>query len=426
VERWTLPSGTIVRGIVREAKTVGLGFRRERASLQLEFQACELPAGEMFECDVALLSVDNARETVKNGNHIQGILAASNPPSWLNGLWYRPTSAFLKRSPLGLTGTGGMIQSRILPTPGGAALVIASRLILFRLPDPEITLPVGTDLTLRISLDESLLAPPADSSAVSTLPDELAQWLRDVPASVSQAGRTDAVDLINVAFFSTKDQLISSFAATGWSLADPLNAKSFIRIYAAFAEMRTYSNAPVSSLYYQGRLPDLVFQKSFNSLAKRHHIRLWKVQSPVGSIWLGAATHDTAIAFDWKLMTINHRIDPSIDRERSVVMNDFRGANCLQGEDEDVPRPELKTGGQTSNQIITDGSLAVGTVGDCDQPDANRPVWQGHRAGAPARLVQRLVLETRYYFTRGNAYYWTYQTIRWGFSFRRNQAKGDE
>jgi len=55
VERWTLHSGTIVRGIVREAKTVGLGFRRERASLQLEFQACELPAGEMFECDVALL-----------------------------------------------------------------------------------------------------------------------------------------------------------------------------------------------------------------------------------------------------------------------------------------------------------------------------------------------------------------------------------
>jgi hypothetical protein len=299
-------------------------------------------------------------------------------------------------------------------------------LILFRLPDPEITLPVGTELTLRISLEETLLAPPTDSSAASTLSGELAQWLRDVPASVTQEGRPDAVDLINVAFFSTKDQLIRSFAATGWSLADPLNARSFIRTYAAFTEMRTYSNAPVSSLYYQGRLPDLVFQKSFNSLAKRHHIRFWEVQSPVGSIWLGAATHDTAIAFDWKLMTVTHRVDSRIDRERSVVMNDFRGAHCLQGEDEDVPRPELKTAGQSGNQMITDGSLAVGTVGNCDPPDASVPAWEGNRAGAPARLVQRLVLETRYYFTRGNAYYWTYQTIRWGFSFRRNQAKGGE
>jgi hypothetical protein len=76
--------------------------------------------------------------------------------------------------------------------------------------------------------------------------------------------------------------------------------------------------------------------------------------------------------------------------------------------------------------MITDGSLAVGTVGNCDPPDASVPAWEGNRAGAPARLVQRLVLETRYYFTRGNAYYWTYQTIRWGFSFRRNQAKGGE
>ena len=39
----------------------------------------------------------------------------------------------------------------------------------------------------------------------------------------------------------------------------------------------------------EGRLPDLVFQKSFNTLAKRHHVRLWQVEVPGGTAWVGAA-----------------------------------------------------------------------------------------------------------------------------------------
>jgi hypothetical protein len=35
---------------------------------------------------------------------------------------------------------GGMLCGRLMPGPWGAAIFITSRLIFFRIPDPEITL----------------------------------------------------------------------------------------------------------------------------------------------------------------------------------------------------------------------------------------------------------------------------------------------
>jgi hypothetical protein len=169
-EGWTLPAGTVIRGYVRRAKTIGLGLRRERSMLELAFRACELPAGEVVECATKLVSVDNARETVKKDGRIEGILAAAHPHVWLNGLWYRPTTEFFRRSPMGLTGAGGMLQSRFMPTPAGAALIIGLRFALLRLPDPEIMLPAGTDFILathrtqRISCNGCRRRPPASAA----------------------------------------------------------------------------------------------------------------------------------------------------------------------------------------------------------------------------------------------------------------------
>ena len=97
-----LPAGSTVHGSVRQVQTVGIGVRRERAALKLEFTGCSLPDGVAVPCRSELLSVDNARESVTKGNRIEGILAASHPHSFLGGLWVRPTSALLTRS---LSGT---------------------------------------------------------------------------------------------------------------------------------------------------------------------------------------------------------------------------------------------------------------------------------------------------------------------------------
>lgn len=412
-----LPAGSVVHGTVRRANSVGLGLRRERARLQIEFQGCELPTGEPVDCTTSLVAVDNARETVKKANHIEGILAAAHPHSWLQGVWYRPSSALLKRTPGGLTGAGGLAQSRLIPTPAGAAILIGSRLVLMRLPDPEITLPAGIDLILRISADNAATGeiPPA----AARLSPELTQWLSALPVEIRRRNQAAVPDIVNLAFIGTKDGLIQAFEAAGWFAAETFNPKTIARTYAAISSMKTYPAAPVTPLYWQGRLPDLVFQKSFNSIAMRHHIRIWEVPTHEGSVWLGAATHDTAIALDWKQRAITHRIDTRIDRERSIVVNDLREAQCLNTL-EMVARPEL-TADTMPPGISTDGNLAVGFLQECSAQAQTSPVLERPKRRVPARMAQRTILETRHYFSRGNLYYRGYQALRWACNSRRER-----
>lgn len=157
-----------------------------------------------------------------------------------------------------------------------------------RLPDPEIVLPAGIDLILHISVTSTELVQNEPMPNKPSLSSEFAQWLNERPPDIRYSNRSAAADLINVVLVGGKDKLLNSFEAAGWTQAEPLNAKTFARTYSAYSAMKTYLSAPVSSLYYQGRLPDLVFQRSYNSLAMRHHIRFWEVDSPEGAIWCWA------------------------------------------------------------------------------------------------------------------------------------------
>jgi len=405
-----LPAGTILTGTVREAHPVGLGLRRERASLALRFEACLAPTGEPLPCEIQLLAVDNAREQVSEGNRIRGILAASHPHNWVGGVWFRPAREFAQRSAAGLTGASGMIQANFAAHPIGTISVVATRLALLRLPDSEIDLPVGTELIVRASTN----AQAEEEQLVEPTP-ELADWTAELPVQIHQADRNPAQDIINVALAGSREQLIRAFTAAGWSPADPLTPKTFARTYAAFARMRSYSSAPVSHLFYNGALPELVFQKSFNSLAARHHIRLWPVDGPNGITWVGAATHDVSIAFDWSRTRFTHRIDPLIDRERTKVANDLADTACVD-DLQTIARPHLAQNSTLSQRALTDGGLLLVNLRSCQParlPDLT--LRRAHNA-FPIPLARRVVLETRYYLTRGNAYYWAYRGARWSLS----------
>jgi hypothetical protein len=49
-----------------------------------------------------------------------------------------------------------------------------------------------------------------------------------------------------------------------------------------------------------GRQPDLVFQKSLDTFAKRHHVRIWKLASTYDGreVWVCSSTHDIAVEHD--------------------------------------------------------------------------------------------------------------------------------
>ena len=61
-----------------------------------------------------------------------------------------------------------------------------------------------------------------------------------------------------------------------------------------------------------------------NTVAKRHHLRLWRSDTRTADgrdIWLGAATHDNG--YDVRPGVVSHAIDPDLDDERAKVAADL-------------------------------------------------------------------------------------------------------
>jgi hypothetical protein len=399
-----LPSGSTLTGKVNKSACVRLGVRRERAMLQLEFDGCRLPDGTALECKVSLQAVDNAREKVSE-NRIDGVLAASHPASWLSGLWFRPATSLIPRSAIGLTGAGGTIYTHFAPTPFGAVAVITSELLLYRLPDPEIELPAGTDLLARVQVPDAF-APSLEP--LVPLPRELSEWVTAQPEEIYLPDKKLAGDVIHLVFVGSRDQVERAFLAAGWTTSEPLTRRSFARMYSAFLSMKADPQAPVVPLTYRGSTAALVFQRTLNTVAKRHHVRIWPASFPGTQLWLGAATHDTAIALDSKRMSLTHRIDPFIDRERSTVVNDLIGAGCVAGVGL-VKRPHVIRHADSGMPSVTDGNAALLLLDTCSAPEAAGPELQKPQHRRVTLATRRFVLENRQYLTRGSAYYWAYR-----------------
>ena len=414
-----IPQGSLVRGSVRRASAVGFGLRHERAALELAFYEYQLAGGASYPLGARLQFIENAREQVDSRGRIKGVLAASSPQGLLRGIWYWPGEDFFSHSALGLTGAGGALWSHFSMGPIGAAGVLASRYVLFSLPEPEIQLPIGTELRLLATnvSDDAPRTPVLPDLGVS---ESLAFWLQTHSRVVTRPDGTPADDTINLAFIGEADDLQASFTAAGWVAAEPRNLHSLSTVYRAYNSMSGYSTAPVSMLLYQRAEPSVVFQKSFNTIAKRHHIRIWSAGSFEGQqVWLGAATHDAGVGFQLRSGTITHRIDPQTDGERQKVVTDLGFAGC--SERVSLLERSADSASALSAGIQTDGRMAVVWLQPClrDASDDNPPLPAPGSRGK--RLARRFILETRQYFFRDNMYYWA---IRAAISARK-RAVGD-
>jgi hypothetical protein len=401
-----LPSNSIVTGKVEKSGSVRFGIRRERAMLQLEFDKCLLPDRTPIACEVELQEVDNARETVK-ANRVEGVLAASHPHNLLGGVWYRPDTLLLSRSAIGVTGAAGTVYSHFMPTPMAMVAVAGSRLLLDRLPDPEIRFPAGTDLLVRVQVpDESRTLEQPEVP----VPPEMSRWVAAQPEDVYLPDGKLAGDLIHLVLVGSREQVQDAFLAAGWSTSDTLTARSFSRMYLAFSSMKADPTAPVAPLTYRGKTSTLAFQKTLNTVAKRHHIRVWPGSFPSTQLWLAAATHDVTIALDLRHLTLTHRIDPLIDRERSTVVNDLVSAGCVTGVGS-VERPEAARlpGSSKRSVSLTDGDATVVFLENCGAPKPVNSDLQEPRHSRVTLAVRNFFLENREYLERGNIFYWGYR-----------------
>ena len=109
--------------------------------------------------------------------------------------------------------------------------------------------------------------------------------------------------------------------------------------------------------------------------AKRHHLRVWKLNKTYKGqdVWVAAATHDIATMSSKGGTKWTHRIDPHVDREREWVETDllFIGTGFAYAL-VDRPAAPKKLNNSTGDEIVTDGKISTHAEKRCSEK-----VWGG-------------------------------------------------
>ena len=328
--------GTKINGTVLFAAKAPDKYSRPR--LVLDFSNIVHKDGQRTPLYARVLDVDNARETVRN-NEILGIIQphASRKMSAV-------MTAFSAANPIaGYTVKG-------VSTIYGLSL---RREILF---------PAGTDIQVQV-VRASMLKEKDSWKGWPQLPmtAELQQLVVSAPMRTHTPNKTPS-DMTNLLFIGSQKEIMTAFGEARWFEADNLNADSALKAVQATMRQSGYAGAPVSALLMNERPPDLVFQKSLNTFAKRHHVRIWKLAQKYNGreVWVGAATHDIATTSSRAKTKWSHRIDPHIDRERDWVETDLLFAGMADGYvDVDRPHAPRQAANATGDDIVTDGKMSV-------------------------------------------------------------------
>ncbi|HXU16507.1 MAG TPA: LssY C-terminal domain-containing protein [Terriglobales bacterium] len=328
--------GTKANGTILFAQKAPDKYSRPR--LVLDFSNIVHRDGQNSPLYARVINVDNARETVQN-NEILGIIQP-----------HAKSKVSLVLSVVGVVNPIAGYTIKGVQTVYGLSI---RREILF---------PAGTDVQVQV-VRPSTLRQREPWAGWQQLPVDatLQRLVEAAPLRTSTPGKIPS-DLTNLMFLGTEQELIAAFGEAGWIAADSVNARTALKAVQATIRQTGYSDAPVSTLLLEGRPPDLVFQKSLNTFAKRHHIRIWKMAQRYQGrdVWVGAATHDIATMNSRAATKWTHRIDPHVDRERDWVMTDLLFVGTANGYvDVDRPSAPKKIKNATGDNILTDGKLSV-------------------------------------------------------------------
>ena len=185
---------------------------------------------------------------------------------------------------------------------------------------------------------------------------------------------------INIGLIGTREQVVLAFHAAGWYAADPITFRTSLEIVGSVVLDRSYEDAPVSPLYFEGRREDLAFEKPEGiSADRRQHVRLWLVLqsgAEASPVWLGSASFDSGVTLSRDTGQVTHRIAPNIDQERDRLIGDLDQARMVT----------------SVFQIKGIGPTLNGRNGEGDPYHTDGEIWiaklalQGERAAAPARF----------------------------------------
>jgi hypothetical protein len=397
-----LPAGSVVSGNVKRAASVGLGIRHETAALDLEFNRVALPGGDPVALRARVSEVDNARERVTRDGRIHGVRATDSGSYRVSGY----VRDLLFRCEL---------HARI------AELIVRAAVI--NLPEPEIYLPAGAELTLALTAPLFLRSSgedPGSRASPAIGREDLRRLAASMPGRAYATAPERPADLTNLLLIGSRDRIAAAFAASGWSEARPLTFGRRVRWLRAIGLRRGFDSAPMSSLLVNGEPADMSLEKGLNDVSKRHHIRLWKQEGEWEGqeLWIGAATRDVDFGYLRPGRAFTHRIAAEVDRERDKVAYDLAFTGCTNSLDwtgrASVPRV---TENATGDAMTTDTRLALVELNDCRAPRLSTETIDMApvpiHGGRLELFARREILSVRSDLFRNNWYYRTYEVTRW-------------
>jgi hypothetical protein len=334
---------------------MGLGFKHQTASLALKFDTLRLAGGREFPIDARMKRVETAKEWVDPDGRIHGISAVTNVSATLAAEAWR----------------------LMFVSPGVGTSVWATKLILAPAPDTEIAFARGTEYHLELvrplTIEDGDLSPSGLPTRLLShdLRIETRATMDALPSQRVQRGSGESADLINLVLVGSLGGVTRAFEAAGWSTSDRKAAASVIRIYFSIVLRRGYKNAPMATMVLDGNRSDIELQKSLDTFARRHHVRMWRrTHNTEGeSVWVAAATEDTGIRFSAQAWNFTHAIDGDVDAERTKVTDDLLYTGCVSEagliERNNLPT-NLKNG--TGIKLKTDGRVAVLRINECEKP----------------------------------------------------------
>jgi hypothetical protein len=359
-----IPAGAVVMGTVQHTDRLGMGFRHATARLDLQFTQLRLPDGAIVPIDARVASVETARESVRTDGAIIGI---------------NPTANFS-------TGVSALFTLCNLAEREFRLPILGFKFLAARSPDPEIAFPAGTEMVLRV-IGNADLRTPATQPGVPMLPAaqiaDVQNILSNLPAQQTDRGHNRPSDLVNILIIGNRDEVYRSFTAAGWSVPETHGILAFYHMFHCAVERKSSSGLPMSDLKLNGYSPDASFEKSLDTFAKRHHIRLWR--DAQSGAWLGAATED--VSYKLYKAHLTHATDRRIDNERAKIVNDLAFTGCID-RGALIPRNSLKPAQESGSSIVTDGDIAVLQLNGCDAP---RTMPSDPPKARPVRIVSAVV-----------------------------------
>jgi hypothetical protein len=334
--RVVLRPGTKIEGTVMLAEHARSKY--EQARLVLDLASVVHDDGSRSRLYSRVLGVDNARESVSN-NEVHGIV--------------EPHAS--KKQSITMVAVGiadPLLGLGIFAARKGHGLAMRR----------EIVYPEGTDVMVQIIRPSMLKTEAWPGWPELEGGTELERIVQKAPLRTA-AKSGEPSDLTNVMLIGSRQELEAAFAAAGWKTADELSMRTAFKELKAAALDSGYDHAPLSLLTLNGAPPDIVFQKTLNTISKRHHVRIWKQEGVLydgRETWVAAATHDIGVGVGSKGTKWYHRIDPWVDREREKVQNDLLFARGATGYTViDRQAAPTRSSNATGDEIITDGKMLV-------------------------------------------------------------------